>query len=504
VGHFPSSDVAFVLGLSERNLGLREPPPSRAYSVLCCLHATLGRQETGGLDPLQVTNCALSTLSEGPAVSLEVTKSGSFSRLVWSNLAAQAAEQIGLAAALLVAVLVFSAGPGAVGALQAAQTLPFLLVAIPIGVLADRVSRPRLMAAAETLRVVSFVLVLVLFETGSLTLPLLALLGFIGACGTVAYSVSAPALVPSVVSAAALPAANARIEVARTSALAAGPAVGGVLVEWFDCGWPIAAAAALSVTAAALLLGIKEPPRPTVTRRDVWRDMRDGAAFVAGHPLLRPIFATQFTFNVALFVIQAMYVPYAVDHLGLSPAGVGTTLAALGGGMVTGALVATRVLNLLRFGVVVAIGPVAGFAAALIMVSTIWVPSAALAGLSFFLLGAGPILWVVSTTTLRQTVTPEHLLGRVSAINSLAYGARPVGAAIGALVGASLGASACLGVAAALFMLQAGLILASPAVGLRRLPPHDHGKHHADSVGAPRLVMSIFGRSSGKVRPSTI
>jgi predicted MFS family arabinose efflux permease len=219
---------------------------------------------------------------------------------------------------------------------------------------------------------------------------------------------------------------------------------------------------------------------------------------------LRPIFATQCTFNVAFFVIQAMYVPYAVHHLGLSAAGVGTTLAALGTGMVIGALLATRALDLLPFGAVVAIGPVAGFAAALIMVSTIWVPSAALAGLSFFLLGAGPILWVVSTTTLRQIVTPEHLLGRVSAINSLAYGARPVGAAIGALVGASLGATACLGVAAALFLMQAALILASPVVGLRRLPPHEHAARHAGKVGDSRLVRSIFGRPSGKIRPSTI
>jgi predicted MFS family arabinose efflux permease len=442
-------------------------------------------------------------------LSLSFTKPGSFTRLVWSNLAAQAAEQIGLSAALLLAVLVFSAGPGAVGALQAAQTLPFLLVAIPLGVLADRMSRPRLMAAAESLRVVSFALVLVLLATGALTLPLLALLGFIGACGTVAYSVSAPALVPGVVPATALSAANARIEVARTSALAAGPALGGLLVEWLGCGPAIAAAAGLSVVAAALLFGIEEPPRPASPypappRRDVWRDMRDGAAFVAGHPLLRPIFATQFIFNVAMFVIQAMYVPYAVDHLRLSPAGVGTTLAALGGGMVIGALVATRLLRMLRFGVVVAVGPVAGFAAALIMASTIWMPSAALATLSFFLLGAGPILWVISTTTLRQTVTPEHMLGRVSAINSLAYGARPIGAAIGALVGASLGTAACLAVAAVLFLLQAGLILASPVARLRRLPPREDATPHAGSVRASRLVRSIFGRSSGKVRPSTI
>jgi predicted MFS family arabinose efflux permease len=437
-------------------------------------------------------------------LSLSFTKSGSFARLVWSNLTAQAAEQIGLSAALLLAVLVFSAGPGAVGALQAAQTLPFLLVAIPLGVLADRVSRPRLMAAAESFRVASFALVVVLFATGALTLPLLALLGFIGACGTVAYSVSAPALVPGVVPATALPAANARIEVARTSALAAGPALGGLLVESLGCGSAIAVAAGLSVVAAALLFGIEEPSRPAPARRDVWRDMRDGAAFVAGHPLLRPIFATQFIFNVAFFVIQAMYVPYAVDHLALTPAGVGATLAVLGGGMVIGALVATRVLKLLPFGMVVAIGPVAGLAAASIMMSTIWVPSAALGGLSFFLFGGGPILWVVSTTTLRQTVTPEHLLGRVSAINSLAYGARPVGAAIGALVGASFGAGACLAVAAVLFMLQAALILASPVVRLARLPPREPATPHAGSVRASRFVRSIFGRSSGKVRPSTI
>src|SRR5258705_10614373 len=72
----------------------------------------------------------------------------SFNRLAWSNLAAQSAEQIGLAAAPIVAVLALGAGAGATGLLQTAQTLPFLLFAIPAGVLADRTSRRRLMAGA--------------------------------------------------------------------------------------------------------------------------------------------------------------------------------------------------------------------------------------------------------------------------------------------------------------------------------------------------------------------
>src|SRR5437899_5454721 len=89
----------------------------------------------------------------------------SFNRLAWSNLAAQSAEQIGLAAAPIVAVLALGAGAGGTGLLQTVQTLPFLLLSLPAGILADRSSRRRLMAAAEALRALSLVAVLVLAET---------------------------------------------------------------------------------------------------------------------------------------------------------------------------------------------------------------------------------------------------------------------------------------------------------------------------------------------------
>jgi predicted MFS family arabinose efflux permease len=179
---------------------------------------------------------------------------------------------------------------------------------------------------------------------------------------------------------------------------------------------------------------------------------------------------TQFIFNTALFVLQAVYVPYAIHSLGLAPAGVGLTLAAFGIGTVAGAFFAAQIMGALRLGTVIAIGPISGVAAALVMVLTIALPSAALAALSFFLMGAGPILWVVSTTTLRQTVMPTGLLGRVSAINGLAYGAQPVGAAIGAIVGGLYGAPLCLVIAAFGFLLQAAVILLSPVVRLDRQP----------------------------------
>jgi predicted MFS family arabinose efflux permease len=393
-----------------------------------------------------------------------------FNRLAWSNLAAQSAEQIALAAAPIVAVLMLGTGEGQTGLLQTALTLPFILFAIPAGLLADRISRRRLMAGAEALRAAALLAILMLIGFNLLTLPLLALSGFIAVCGTVVYSVAAPALVPSLVPPASLPSANARIELARTIAFASGPALGGVLVGWVGAAPAFGFAAALSIVAVVLLSGIYEPEREAAPRRHPLQEIREGAAFVFHHPLLRPVFATQFIFNTASFLLLAVFVPYAVRHLGLSATGVGVTLGMYGAGMVVGALLATRVMQRLAFGTVIGLGPVTGFVGAAVMALTALIPSPLLAGLSFFLLGVGPILWVISTTTLRQSVTPPRLLGRVSAINIMSYGARPLGAALGAIVGGLYGAEACLYLAVAIFGVQALVILMSPAVSLARQP----------------------------------
>jgi predicted MFS family arabinose efflux permease len=403
-----------------------------------------------------------------------------FNRLAWSNLAAQSAEQIALAAAPIVAVLLLGVGEGQIGLLQTALTLPFVLFAIPAGLLADRFSRRALMAGAEALRAAALLCILMLIWVGGLTLPLLSLLCFIAVCGTVVYSVAAPSLVPSLVPPALLPAANTRIELARTIAFAGGPALGGVLVGWLGAAPAFGFAVALSTIAVVLLAGIHEPLRTPVARRHPVHDIKLGLQFVFQHPLLKPVFITQLIFGAAAFMIIAVFVPYAVRHLHLNATGVGAVLAMYGGGMVVGALLATRVMRWLPFGTVIALGPATGFVASLVMALTVWWPSPWLAALSFFLLGVGPIIWVISTTTLRQSVTPPSLLGRVSAINILSYGARPIGTAIAAVVGGLYGAEFCLYLAVAIFGWQAMVILTSPAVALERQP---------DMVGEPAAAL---------------
>lgn len=309
-----------------------------------------------------------------------------FRRLAASNLAAQCSEQIALAAAPLVAVLALGANAAQTGYLQTAQTLPFLLLSLPAGVLADRIARRTLMTAAECARAASL-------------LGLLALL------------------------------------------------------------------------AAGLLAGLPPEPPRTATRRHLWRELREGAAFVAAHPLLRPVLVTAVCFNTAWFVLQAVYVVYAVERLGLTAAGVGMTLGIYGAGMLAGALAAPWLAARLSFGALIAAGPTCALAASLILLSTLAWPAGAWAGVGLFLFGAGPILWTIATTTLRQAVTPNALLGRVSAVIVTAtFGARPVGALIGATLAARLGMEACLWLSSVGFAAQFAVLLASPVARLRRQP----------------------------------
>jgi predicted MFS family arabinose efflux permease len=398
--------------------------------------------------------------------------SGAFIRLAWSNLSAQCSEQMALAAGTIVAVLALGAGGAETGLLQTAQTLPFLVLALPAGVIADRVSRRGLMVAAEAVRAVSLALILALVVSGKLNLALLAALGFLGASGTVAYSVAAPAMVPLLAPRELLTAANRWLELARSGAFAAGPAIGGALVGWSGAPAAFVVATALSLFAVSLLMRLPDAKAAAPTQRQhPLHDLREGMRFVVGHELLRPLLIVAIVFNLSWFVLQAVYAPYAVRHLGLGASGLGATLGAYGAGMIAGALVAPTLERFLSFGAMIVVGPLCAFVASLMMAATIAAPSPWLAGSSFFLFGMGPIVWVITTTTLRQTVTPNAMLGRVSAIIVTAtFGARPVGAAIGAAISAGFGVEACLVLSAIGFGVQLAVILASAPPRLKALP----------------------------------
>lgn len=405
------------------------------------------------------------------AICMSVVLSASFRRLAWSNLLAQSAEQLSLAAVPILAVLLLKAGPGEIGLLASIQSLPFLLLSMPLGLLADRTSRTRLMALAETLRALALLLLLALIVSGHVSIAALAVIGFIAAVGTVAFSVAAPSLVPALVPVEGLAQANGRLELARSAAFAAGPALAGALIAWTGASAAFVLSGMLSVAAVLCLRGIAEPARAAMPARHPLLELQDGAKWVWQSDLLRPMMFCSIAWNISWFMLQAAYVPYAIHDLGLDASGVGITLALYGVGMILGALLAPRVVRALPFGQAILLGPYFSVLAAVTMALTLFWPQGWLAGLSYFFFGAGPIIWTITSTTLRQTVTPRAMIGRVTSINIVvSTGARPLGAALGGVLGVSFPVSVSLWCVVLGFGLQAIIISASKIRTLQRLP----------------------------------
>ncbi|MCK2025048.1 MFS transporter [Microbacterium sp. SSW1-47] len=402
-----------------------------------------------------------------------------FTRLSWSSVLTQFAEQIALVAVPLAAVLLLGADAASTALLQVAQTLPFLLLAIPFGLLVDRSSPRRLLLLSEALRASTLVAVIVLLALDALRFESLLALGFAGAVGTMGISVAVPAAVPRTVSRDRLVDANRWLELGRSAAFIGGPAVAGAIVSLGGADTAFVVASVACLAALVVLARTDIPARVAAPRMTPWRDIGEGLRFAFSHALLRPMIVTSFVFNVGWFLLQSVFVVYALDRLGMTPATVGAAMAVYGGGMVIGALLAPVLSRRFALGALTMLGPLGGFAAALLMAATLWVPvpvpvpvpAPAFAFAAYLLFGLGPVLWTIGTTSLRQAVTPVSMIGRVSSVLVVAtYGARPVGAALGAVVAAGVGVEACIVLCAGVFAAQLGYVLLSALRRVREIP----------------------------------
>ena len=198
---------------------------------------------------------------------------------------------------------------------------------------------------------------------------------------------------------------------------------------------------------------------------------RPGARFVVRHELLRGISLCAIFWNFAFFALLAVWAPLALGLLKLDPASMGLAQSAYGAGLILGALVAPVSSKRLPPLATLIFGPaVSVIAAALFLLA----PSGngfAFAAAGHFLIGFGPMLWLICQTTVRQLVTPAPMLGRVNAtVQTAIYGVRPLGALAGGIVAAQAGLQAALLLIAASFVLSTLVIVLSPLARLRALP----------------------------------
>ncbi len=394
-----------------------------------------------------------------------------FTALLGAAAGTHAADQLALATLPLTATLVLGAGPDVLGLLVAAQSAAWLLVSLPAGTWVDRRPRRQLLIAALGLGLLASLAAVAAAAPG--VASLLGVAAFVGASGTVVYVLTAVSLLPSLVPAADLSRANARLELARAIVSLAAPFVAGLLAQHLSPTWGYALAALGAALALACVLALPRAPAPSMgtSRPSFLAAIRTGARFVINNDLLRGISLCAIFWNFAFFALLAIWAPLALGPLGLDPTRMGLAQSALGAGLILGALVAPVTSRHLPPLATLIFGPAVSVLAAGLFLAAPSGHGFGLATAGFFLVGFGPMLWLICQTTVRQLVTPLPLMGRVNAtVQTAIYGVRPIGALAGGLVAAQAGLQGALLLIAVAFALSALAILASPLARLQSMP----------------------------------
>jgi len=358
-----------------------------------------------------------------------------FRRLIGAAAAANLGDGLLLVGAPLLALQV-TREPVLVAGVQVAFMLPFLLLGLQAGALADRRSRRGLLVGSALMRAVVLAAVGIAALTGALSLWLLYVAVFVVGTGEVLYDTTSQSLVPDLVSTDDLGVANGRLVAVQTVMNNfIGAPLAGVLVV-VSASAVLVGPAALHLLAVVLLLRLpsayQPPARPPATMRT---DIGEGLRALWHDGTLRAVASMAGILNLGNAAFSAVIVLFVVGEaspMGLPEWAFGLLAAVMAAGAVVGSLVVAdveRVLGPRRtlLGGVLAMGLLAGLPA----VTTAVMP---IAGLAF---GLGFLVTLVNVVSVssRQRRTPPALLGRVNAVFRLvATGAMPLGAAIGGVI----------------------------------------------------------------------
>ncbi|MDQ0407103.1 MFS transporter [Streptomyces sp. NPDC000349] len=350
--------------------------------------------------------------------------------------AAQTLSVLGDSFALIALPLLVLEATGSIarmGLLTAVGGAAAVLAAVFAGAVVDRVDRRKLLIGCDLVRMGMYGLVPVVWLFGPqiwllyVVLPLCEAVGMLFAVGYVT-------VVRSLVGTQQLTEANGRLNATAAAAGVLGPLCAGVVAGWSGPAAAIGVDAASFGVSAACVAFVRFRSRPaddapaTGKRPGLRQDLRTGIAFLYGHPVLRSLTLLLCGFSFLTLGLNDLVIYHLKQDLGRDDGTVGTVMAIGALGTITGALLVARARRLLGFG-------------------PTWTGAVAVCGLAFAGLGwvsEVPAVALLSAAflacvgmagtcsmSLRQEVTPEHLLGRVtSAFWTLQYSVAPIGAAV--------------------------------------------------------------------------
>ncbi|MGB8855400.1 MAG: MFS transporter [Burkholderiales bacterium] len=376
----------------------------------------------------------------------------------------------------LTAALMLHATPFEMGLLEAMATLPFALFSLFAGVYVDRMRRLPIIMSMECLSGAALLLVPLAMWTGLLSMPVLYLTVFVCGFANVVFGVAHQTYVTSLVSREHLVEANSKLGMSWSGAEIAGPSVAGMLVHAIGGPFAIVVDAITFFVSAWFIRRIRTPepaPAPRPQHSTVKRDIFEGLRLVYHNPVLWSLAVSVALWQILHHTYLALFILFATRELHLDAGTVGLVFSMSGVGFLLGALFVKRASA--RFG----IGPIV--LAAMLLTGIAWCGVAltrgeglaAALGLSFAMLlfGLGAGVFTINYISMRQVVTPDHMLGRMTAtMRFLTVASVPLGTLLGGTLGEVIGLRATLGVVGVCgVLLSLATIMLSPLRSLKKL-----------------------------------
>ena len=398
-------------------------------------------------------------------------------RLFWAAQGASVTgDQIREFAVPLIAITALQASATQLGVLGAAQWLPFLVFALPFGVIIDRRRRRRMLLLSEAGRGAITAVLAVIALVGALQFPVLLVAAILLGTLTVVYEVGYQSAMPALVPRQHLGLANSRIQATAAAGEIGGPGVGGVLIHLLGIPATLWANAAAHVLSAAALMAIRTPETHPVLDgdRNFVRELRDGARHVVRDRYLLANVGFSALYNPFAQWVTILLTLYAVRGLRLDAAQVGIIFSAGAAGALVGAAAADRVSRSSHVGAALVACAAVECAALLFVpaVDPVWSRTAAIVTLAGLMAinGAGTALSSVLLITVRHLRTPDAMLGRVNAtMRTVTYGTIPLGALAGGLMGDWVGARMGLLIGAVLCLGTVVWVALSPLRSITRI-----------------------------------
>ncbi len=328
--------------------------------------------------------------------------------------------------------------PVLIAGTQIARGLPFLLVGVLGGVVADRYDRRRVMVGVDVLRALIVAMLAITVALGGGEIAVVWLVIFVLACGETLFDPAAAGVVPNIVPMDQLERANGRLIASESTAKELiGPALGALLFTWAV--WVPFGLDALSFVLAAALVAtmsgtfrarrVGTDERVVATLR---ADLAGGWNFLRHNPVLRSLAAFGAIGNFGAAAVEATLVLFSLQVLHTGDAGFGLLLAAGAVGGTVAALVTSRVTGAFGAGTVIVGGYIAAGAATIVAALT---SNAYVCGAAIGIVFACHAWTDVVSYSLRQELTPDALRGRVfSLFRTALWGVWPLGALAGGLL----------------------------------------------------------------------